>query len=79
MKAYYLLAPVAAIALAGCTVYRPVAYTPAVATPAAVAVAPTYVVPSTTVMGASNWSLIDSDGDGYANGVDREPYNALLR
>ena len=79
MKAHYLLAPIAAIALAGCTVYRPVAYTPVATTPAPVAVAPTYVVPSTTVLGAPDWSLLDSDGDGFANGVDREPYNSLLR
>ena len=80
MKAHYLLAPIAAIALAGCTVYRPVAYSPPViTTPAPVAVAPTYVVPNTTVLGASSWSLLDSDGDGFSNGVDREPYNALLR
>jgi len=78
MRAHYLLAPLAAIALAGCTVYRPVAYTPVVTTPAPVAVAPTYVVPNTTVLGASNWALIDSDGDGYNNGVDREPYNSLF-
>jgi tetrahydromethanopterin S-methyltransferase subunit D len=78
MKAHYLLAPLAAIALAGCTVYRPVAYTPVVTTPAPVATT-TYVVPSTTVLGASNWSLMDSDGDGFSNGVDRQPYNALFR
>lgn len=45
MKAYYLLAPLGAIALAGCTVYRPVAYEPVVTTPATVAVSPTYVTP----------------------------------
>ena len=81
MKAHYLIAPLAAIALAGCTVYRPapVAYAPVVTTPAAVAVSPTYVVPNTTVLGSSSWSLLDSDGDGFANGVDREPYNSLIR
>jgi hypothetical protein len=83
MKAHYLIAPLAAIALAGCTVYRPapVAYAPApvVTTPAAVAVSPTYVVPNTTVLGSSSWSLLDSDGDGISNGVDREPYNSLIR
>ena len=79
MKAYYLLAPLGAIALAGCTVYRPVAYTPAVVTtPATVAVTPTYVTPpNTVVLGAGpSPSLIDSDGDGYSNAVDRYPYDA---
>jgi hypothetical protein len=47
MKAYYLIAPLAAIALAGCTTVRPVAYQTA---PATVAVAPSYVTPSTTVV-----------------------------
>jgi hypothetical protein len=79
MKAYYLLAPLAAVALAGCTVYRPVAYTPVVTTPTPVAVAPTYVVPNTTVLGGSSWGRMDSDGDGYNNSIDREPYNALFR
>jgi hypothetical protein len=76
MKVHYLIAPLAAIALAGCTVYRPVAYT----TPAPVAVAPTYVVPNTTVLGAApvDWGLMDSDGDGYSNALDRYPYDALF-
>lgn len=43
MKAYYLLAPLGALAFAGCTVVRPVAYQPVV-TPAPVAVAPTVVL-----------------------------------
>jgi hypothetical protein len=51
MKAYYLLAPLGAIAFAGCTVVRPVAYQPVV-TPAPVAVAPTYVTPP-NAMGAA--------------------------
>jgi hypothetical protein len=79
MKVHYLLAPLAAIALVGCTVYRPVAYT----TPVPVAVSPTYVVPSTstTILGAAparDWGLMDSDGDGYSNAMDRYPYNALF-
>jgi hypothetical protein len=53
MKTYYLLAPVAAIALAGCAINKPVAYQPAVVTSPAVAVAPTYVAPSTTVVWAA--------------------------
>jgi hypothetical protein len=73
MKRYYLLAPLAAIVLAGCTVYRPMAYTPVVTTPAPVA-----VVPDTTVLGGSSWGLVDSDGDGYSNAIDRYPYNALF-
>jgi hypothetical protein len=43
MKTYCLLASLAAIALAGCTVVRPVAYQPVVA-PAPVALAPTVVL-----------------------------------
>jgi hypothetical protein len=54
MKAYYLLASVAAIALGGCTVYptAPVAYQQptVVTTPAPVAVSPTYVTPSGSVI-----------------------------
>jgi hypothetical protein len=79
MKAYYLLAPLGAIALAGCTVYRPVAVEPAVVTPS-VAVAPTYVTPpNTVVLGAGSAAtptdpaLLDSDHDGYNNSVDRYP------
>lgn len=79
MKAYYLLAPLGAVALAGCTVYRPVAYEPVITTPAIVAVAPTYVAPPNTVVlgaAAANPNLIDSDGDGYSNAVDQYPYDA---
>jgi hypothetical protein len=78
MKAYYLLAPLGAIALAGCTVYRPVAYEPAVVTTPAVAVAPTYVAPSSTVvLGAgADPKTVDSDADGYSNAVDRYPNDA---
>jgi hypothetical protein len=45
MKAFYVLASVAATLLAGCTVYNPtpVTYT---TTPSTVAVAPTYVSPT---------------------------------
>ena len=47
MKAHYLIAPLAVIALAGCTTVRPVAYRTA---PATVAVAPAYVTSPTTVV-----------------------------
>jgi hypothetical protein len=49
MKAYYVIASLAAIALGGCTVYptAPVAYTqPAVVTTPAPTVAPAYVAPA---------------------------------
>jgi hypothetical protein len=49
MKAYQLLAPLGFIALAGCSIGRPVAYEPVVTT-APVAVAPTYVYPAATVV-----------------------------
>ena len=74
MKTRYLLAPLAAIALAGCTVYRPVAYTP---TPVVTTPATVVTVPSTTVLGAGDPRLIDSDGDGYSNAIDLYPNNAL--
>ena len=51
MKAYYLIAPLVVVALAGCTVYRP--YEPAAVittTPAPVAVSPTYVAPGTVIV-----------------------------
>jgi hypothetical protein len=82
MKAYYLLAPLGAIAIAGCTVVRPVAYQPAVVTTPSVAVAPTYVTPpNTVVLGAGQTvttdpRLLDSDGDGYNDAVDRYPNDA---
>lgn len=73
MKAYYLLAPLG-IALAGCSVYPPVAVERVYTTPATVAVTP----PNTVVMGAPpSPHLIDTDGDGHANSVDRYPYDAL--
>jgi hypothetical protein len=51
MKAYYLLAPVAVVALAGCAVDRPVAVETVTPT---VAVAPTYQnVPATVVVGTA--------------------------
>lgn len=67
MKAYYLLAPIAA-ALAGCSVYT---------APPPVAVSPTYVTPppSTVVLGAGA-AQIDSDGDGHSDSVDRFPHDA---
>jgi hypothetical protein len=49
MKAYYVIASLAALALGGCTVYptAPVAYTqPTVVTTPATTVAPAYVAPS---------------------------------
>ena len=73
MKAYYLLAPLGAIAFAGCTVVRPVAYEPVITTPATVAVAPNTVVLGA---GAANLNAMDSDGDGYSNAVDAFPYDA---
>ena len=82
MKAYYLLAPLGALAIAGCTVYRPVAVEPAVVTTPSVAVAPTYVTPpSTVVLGSgpavtTDPHLLDSDGDGYHNAIDRYPYDS---
>lgn len=73
MKVFYLLAPLG-IALAGCSVYPPVAVERVYTQPATVAVTP----PSTVVMGAPpSPHLIDSDADGHANSVDRYPYDAL--
>jgi hypothetical protein len=76
MKAFYLLAPLGAAALmAGCA-YDPVYTTaPAAAPVAYVAQTPAYVVPNTVVMGAGP-AIVDSDGDGYANHVDRWPYDS---
>ena len=72
MKAYFLLAPLAAATLVGCTFERvypttPVAAAPAVVTPAVVT--PTYVTPAVP-------AAVDSDGDGYADNVDRYPNDA---
>jgi hypothetical protein len=76
MKAFYLLAPLSVAALVGCAYETTYTATP---TPVAYAT-PTYVAPSSTVVlgaaPATSWALIDSDGDGYANGVDRYPYDA---
>lgn len=64
MKAYYLLAPLGAIAMAGCTtVYRPVEPAVVTTTPPAVAVTPapgTTVVtpPNTTVLGSPSGSSV---------------------
>jgi hypothetical protein len=77
MKAYYLLAPLGVAALvAGCA-YDPV-YTTAPSAPVAyVAPTPAYVVPNTVVMGAP--AIVDSDGDGVANHIDRWPYDSRFR
>lgn len=73
MKAYYLLAPLGAAALlVGCA-YEPVYHTTTPAPVAYVAPPATYVAPSAVVLGAGP---IDSDGDGYANSVDRWPHDA---
>ena len=66
MKAYYLLAPIAAIALAGCAINKPVAYQPAVVTSPAVAVAPTYVAPSTTVVWTAVHEMPLPQGEGMS-------------
>jgi hypothetical protein len=72
MKAYYLLAPLAAVAFTGCTVVRPVAYQPAVVTTPPVAVAP-----STVILGSgADPKTVDSDNDGYTDAVDRYPSDA---
>jgi hypothetical protein len=79
MKAFCILASTAAVTLAGCAFYPPVAYERVYTTPATVAVSPTYVTPPSTVVmgaGAANLNLIDSDGDGHSNAVDRFPYDA---
>ena len=73
MKAYYLIAPLGAALLVGCA-YEPVYHTTAPAPIAYVAPPATYVAPpSTVVLGAGP---VDSDGDGYANTVDRWPSDA---
>jgi len=73
MKAYYLLAPLGVAALvAGCA-YEPV-YTTSPAPVAYVSPTPAVVVPNTVVMGAP--AIVDSDGDGHANHVDRWPNNS---
>jgi len=75
MKAYHLLAPLGVAALvAGCA-YDPVYTTRQAAPVAYVATTPAYVVPNTVVMGAGP-AVVDSDGDGYANHVDRWPYDS---
>ena len=52
MKAYYLIASIAAIALSGCAYHAapPVAYQPALVTSPSVAVAPAYVAPAGTLI-----------------------------
>ena len=60
--------------VAGCA-YDPVYTTRQAAPVAYVATTPAYVVPNTVVMGAGP-AVVDSDGDGYANHVDRWPYDS---
>ena len=60
MKAYYLLAPIAAIALAGCTVTRPVAYQPVVTAPTVA------VVPSSTTIVYADWPTATPQGEGLS-------------
>ena len=70
MKAYYLLAPLSLAALGACsftTAPAPVAYVTPPAT--------TYVTPPNTVVLGAPAAVIDSDGDGYADSVDRYPHN----
>ena len=75
MKAYYLLAPLSAAALlTGCAYER--VYTTTTPAPVAyVAPSPAYVAPNTVILGGPP-AMIDSDGDGYANSVDRYPYDS---
>ncbi|MBI2770873.1 MAG: hypothetical protein HYX47_14705 [Burkholderiales bacterium] len=75
MKAYYLLVPLSAAVLSACTVYRPVE----VMSPPVSYVAPTNAVvlgAGPAVVTTTDWALLDSDGDGYANNVDRYPYDS---
>ena len=74
MKAYYLLAPLGAALMVGCA-YEPVYHTTAPAPVAYVASTPAYVTaPNTVILGAGP-AMVDSDGDGYADSVDRWPTN----
>jgi hypothetical protein len=69
MKSYYLLAPLAAALVTGCAVTTPVATVPtAVVTP-----------PSTVVLGAAPVTVIDSDGDGVPDNMDRYPLHPQWR
>jgi hypothetical protein len=80
MKASYLLIPLTAVALAGCTVYRPVAV--ATPTPVIVSSTPTFVSPPNTVIlgaGPADWNFQDADGDGISNSADRYPYDSRFR
>lgn len=72
MKSYLMIAPLG-LALAGCSVYPPVAVERVYSTPATVAVTP----PSTVVMGAGSATAVDSDSDGHTNAVDRFPLDPL--
>jgi len=73
MKAYYLLAPLGAALMVGCA-YEPVYHT--TTAPPVAYVAPTYAAPPSTVILGAGPAIVDSDGDGYANSVDRWPFDA---
>ena len=72
MKATYLLIPLG-LTMGGCTMYSPPAPVAYVSPPPVAYVSP----PSTVVLG-SGGTTIDTDGDGYADSVDRAPRDARV-